>query len=114
MCSLRRQRSGRRPARPSRAALAPTLARTSGGGEAARVQSQAAALWPLLDFFEILLDAIEVFVMLDCSGMFFGPDEVFEMLGFIEMSLDPVKDLDFVLFCDRVASHTRQNYIHRC
>ena len=29
MCSLRRRRSGRRPARSSRAALAPTLARTS-------------------------------------------------------------------------------------
>ena len=46
MCSLRRRRSGRRPARSSRAALAPTLVRTSVRCEAARVQSQAAALWP--------------------------------------------------------------------
>ena len=46
MCSLRRQRSGRHPARSSRSALAPTLARTSIRCEAAHVQPQAAALWP--------------------------------------------------------------------
>ena len=43
---LPRRRSGRRPARSSRAALAPTLARTSVRCETARLQSQAAALWP--------------------------------------------------------------------
>ena len=46
MCSLRRRRSGRRRARSSRATLAPTLARAPVRCEAARVQSQAAALWP--------------------------------------------------------------------
>ena len=45
VCSLRRRRPGRRVARSSRAALAPTLARTSVKCEAARVQSQAEALW---------------------------------------------------------------------
>ena len=46
-CSRRRRRcSGRRPAHSSRVALAPMLACTSVGCEAARVRSQAAALWP--------------------------------------------------------------------
>ena len=46
VCGLRRRRSGRCPARSSRATLAPTLARASVRCEAARVQSQAAAPWP--------------------------------------------------------------------
>ena len=52
MCGLRRRRSGRRPARSPRAALAPTLARTSVRCEAARVRRKIAQSDPrVMPFF---------------------------------------------------------------